>query len=358
MRARSRRARRVPGRPAARRRAPGRWAGWRAGPTSRSWRPSCRPPPAGWRQSRASIAVICSTYSGLPSAAATMRARTAASSPTEQLFHDRGGVLGSQRGERDEVRLVAGRPRRRASPAARGGRSARSRIGRAVDRLQQVVDEVEERRRGGVDVVDDRDQRSLARERLEQLADAPEQLGELELRAGQADGGPDAFGDRRPGRRPTAPRPRASAAILATPRRAVVVARCPAAARTISPIGQNVMPSPYGRHRPRTTSASVATGRANSRMSRDFPTPASPTTVTSRAARWPSASSSASRRRASSAVPAHERGGLPWSLGRPVADAEQAERGDRLGLALEGQWLDGLHDDVVASEPVGQVARG
>ena len=57
----------------------------------------------------------------------------------------------------------------------------------------------------------------------------------------------------------------------------------PAASRTTSPSGQNVIPSPYGRQRPRATRATSEAREANSRMSRDLPTPASPTSVTSRA---------------------------------------------------------------------------
>ena len=58
------------------------------------------------------------------------------------------------------------------------------------------------------------------------------------------------------------------------------------------------MPSPYGRQRPRTTFAS--TEPSASSTSRDFPTPASPTIVTSSQRRSDRASSTASRTRASS----------------------------------------------------------
>ena len=58
------------------------------------------------------------------------------------------------------------------------------------------------------------------------------------------------------------------------------VAVIPQASLTISAIGQNVMPSPYGRHRPPTTRASLRTPATNSRASRDLPTPAAPSTVT------------------------------------------------------------------------------
>src|SRR6185312_12044436 len=47
---------------------------------------------------------------------------------------------------------------------------------------------------------------------------------------------------------------------------------------TTSTTGQYVIPSPYGRHRPRTTSAPSSEPR-NSATRRDLPTPAAPSTV-------------------------------------------------------------------------------
>ena len=54
----------------------------------------------------------------------------------------------------------------------------------------------------------------------------------------------------------------------------------PAAARTTSPIGQYVTPSPYERQRPFSVAASALTRSRNSLRRRDFPTPAGPKTVT------------------------------------------------------------------------------
>ena len=59
----------------------------------------------------------------------------------------------------------------------------------------------------------------------------------------------------------------------------------PAALRTASTIGQNVIASPYARHRPRSVTASDSCSSRNSWIRRDLPTPGSPTTVTSRQ-RW------------------------------------------------------------------------
>ena len=54
----------------------------------------------------------------------------------------------------------------------------------------------------------------------------------------------------------------------------------PAASFTTSPTGKNVIPSPYGRQRPRRTVASPSDPR-NSSTSRDLPTPGVPRTVNS-----------------------------------------------------------------------------
>ncbi len=77
--------------------------------------------------------------------------------------------------------------------------------------------------------------------------------------------------------------------------------RIPAAWRTISTIGQNVMPRPYERQRPRMTSASPPTVAANSSIRRDLPTPASATRVTARHLRPTTAASNADRSSSSSA---------------------------------------------------------
>ena len=53
----------------------------------------------------------------------------------------------------------------------------------------QVLEQVEERRLGPVDVVDDDHDRTVGGKHLEEPASAPEQLGQRELVAGEADGG-------------------------------------------------------------------------------------------------------------------------------------------------------------------------
>jgi len=52
---------------------------------------------------------------------------------------------------------------------------------RALDGLEEVIEEREEGRFGRVDVVDDHRQRSIPGQRLEQSSPAPQQLGHREL---------------------------------------------------------------------------------------------------------------------------------------------------------------------------------
>ena len=92
------------------------------------------------------------------------------------------------------------------------------------------------------------------------------------------------------------------AAILASASPAEVVSSSPIASRSTSAIGQNVMPSPYGRQRPRRTRAVSPTEVTTSCVSRDLPTPAWPMTVTRRHVEPAAASSNASRITASSLV--------------------------------------------------------
>ena len=143
-----------------------------------------------------SIEAICSTYNGLPSAAVRIRSRTDPSRPRQQLVDDRVGFVGRERLEHDRARPHGPRPTRLASRTARGGRRPSNRIGAPCTGVEQVVEQLEERRRRDVDVVDDRDQRPPAGDRLEQLADPPEQLRARELGRRQADGGRDSVGDR------------------------------------------------------------------------------------------------------------------------------------------------------------------
>ena len=72
-----------------------------------------------------------------------------------------------------------------------------SRIGEPWTPIRQVVEELEERRRGDVDVVDDRDERPPVRDRFEQLADPPEQFRGGKRGRGEADGRRHSIDDRR-----------------------------------------------------------------------------------------------------------------------------------------------------------------
>ena len=88
-----------------------------------------------------------------------------------------GGPLGVALGD-----LVAGR----AQDQDRG----------TLDRLQQLVQEVEEGGLGPVQVVDEHHDRALCRERLQESSAAPHQLRNRELRGAEVDRGRDPLHDR------------------------------------------------------------------------------------------------------------------------------------------------------------------
>ncbi len=153
--------------------------------------------------------------------------------------------------------------------------------------------------------------------------------------------------------RPRRP-PRGSASFLArTP-------SCPARRsargwRTASASGQNVMPSPYGRQRPRRTVASSASEPTSSSIRRDLPTPASPITVTSLQRRASIGFAECLRElRELVRSTHHRRVEAPWPLG-VAPHADEAESRHALGLSLQLERLDLLHVDVVTYEPVRQV---
>ena len=211
---------------------------------------------------------------------------------------------------------------------------------RPLDGVEQVVEELEERRRRDVDVVDDRDQRAPAGDRLEQLADPPEQLRPGELGVDRpiaaATRSTTAVGSSGP---PATPR--AMSAILPSATSSGSSSLMPAALRTISAIGQNVTPSPYGRQRPRRTwLRSLAEARiANSRISRDLPTPASPMTVSSSQERVaPTSRSVISSRSISASRPTNgvvDRGALGVRR-RDTATSRNAATGSALPLRVSG----------------------
>ena len=168
----------------------------------------------------AAIATISITNSGFPPAARTICRRKSS-----------GNASGSAR-------------RRPAPPTARAG--ARRATRAAIEELRpsqaeeqdrrpgreqgDVLDEVEERLLAPLDVVEDADERRLL---LEQLAEGP---GDL-------------LGRRRPRRLPS--RERSAAAASGSGGR-------PSSCFSTSTTGQYVIPSPYGRQRPRTIRASTA----------------------------------------------------------------------------------------------------
>ena len=122
--------------------------------------------------------------------------------------------------------------------------------------------------------------------------------------------------------------------------------------------GQNVMPSPYGRQRPRRTVARSMSSPRNVSTRCDLPTPASPTTVTIRHPPSVATSVRASWSWPDLLVAAHQRRLLGAALrdGGRVADGDQPVGRDALRLALELERLDGLDLDLAAHQAVGEVA--
>ena len=134
----------------------------------------------------------------------------------------------------------------------------------------------------------------------------------------------------------------------------------PAASRTISASGQNVMPSPYGRQRPRRTVRRRRRAAVKSAIRRVLPTPASPIDGDAGgrcAARRPGrarrcrVASSASRPTSGAACDRSSR-----SAASGLATREQPVGRHPLRLALQLERLDLLDLDVVADEVVGRLA--
>ena len=97
--------------------------------------------------------------------------------------------------------------------------------------------------------------------------------------------------------------------------------------------------------------------RTNSSRSRDFPTPASPTTVTSRGRRLGDGLRERVAKDRELAIPAdHGRVEAPRAL-PALEQRDEPVCGHGLRLALELERLDRLDLDVVADEPVGEVAE-
>ena len=209
----------------------------------------------------------------------------------EQVLGDRARLVLAEAPELDPHVARARGPLRQALDELVAGRADEEER-RVLGRVHDVLDEVEEGRLRPVDVLEEDDERPWSRERLEQPAGAPGELLARELRRHEADRRRDALlrvgvpGERRqllerhlrrvaledPSRLPhrLGERPEGDA-----------VAVGQAATAEEAPV----------RHPARCT---------NSSMRRDFPTPASPTTVTSRQRRSATAPSSAPRRLSSS----------------------------------------------------------
>ncbi len=224
-----------------------------------------------------SIDSICSTNSGLPSAACTIRTRTRSSSAARpSRFWTTSELSSSDRGSRRTSRASgAPRPIRDGRGAARAWRSRAAPP--ACPRSSSPGS-------------------TAGRGRSAPPSGCPRPARSA---VGPVRGSPGGGGRprRSPGRGTTArtgrsrPRSRSVTSSAPVPRRRPSLADAassesslstPAASRAISPSGQNVMPSPYERHRPRSWIAVSRERSRNSRSSRDLPTPAGATTVTRR----------------------------------------------------------------------------
>ena len=155
--------------------------------------------------------------------------------------------------------------------ASRAGRGARRKGGARgiVSGRSDVVDEVQQRGFGPVQVLEDEYEWAATGERLDELARGPEHLGERVLLFES----------------PTAEASRSKTSSFPSPSSPASFARAaaksssssmPDASRRASTSGQNVIPSPYGRHRPRSTRACSAAAAQTWPTRRDLPTPRHP----------------------------------------------------------------------------------
>ncbi len=157
-----------------------------------------RRPRSGSAPSSMSMESSCSTKSGLPSAAATMRSRMS----LVELGHPRGGARRPPLPRpRSGARAEPGRARaRRPAPAVRSRSSCRAvqtttswRVRRVLD---DVLDQLEERRLGPVDVVEETTSGCSRRERTRAACRAPQTSSWTgNGRRREPDRGRDALGD-------------------------------------------------------------------------------------------------------------------------------------------------------------------
>ena len=187
--------------------------------------------------SSTSMPSISSTKRGLPSAASVIRARTDSSSDAPSRCSIRRSASASPSGSSSTDVALSFPPAQPGRASRSSGRARQtSRIGGLARPVGDVLDQVEERWLGPVDVVEDDDE-ALAVGASASTAGVPPRRSPPVVRA--------------PRRLPSAgwgapveslERPRASSSSSSSPR--------PGSSRTISPIGQYVIPSPYGRQRP------------------------------------------------------------------------------------------------------------
>ena len=145
--------------------APRAARGWSA---ARRCRPRPRRAPSARRPGSSaprsiSIDSICSTYSGLPSAVSTMRATTSCGSPVPPSRLATTCSAASSLSGRSTSREAPGCSPHCGRSSSRSWRAvASSRIGASLRGRQHVLEQIEERRLGPVDVVDQRHHRRAA----------------------------------------------------------------------------------------------------------------------------------------------------------------------------------------------------
>ena len=257
-RGRRRRPARTPSRPRtpARGRVALRVEACRVAPRSApGWKPGARDAPRRSAPDSRTIAANCSAKSGFPSAVDRDRARgsrrrrrrataiSASVSASESWASSTSGYLRPGGARLEQIRACVAEQHDRADAER-----------------DEVLEEVEHRRLGPVDVLEADEQRSLFGEALEHSPDAPE-----ELVARNDEGRFSECGAKSLER--SGVRRRRCAMASATASR-------PPRSRTSSTSGQYVIPAPYARQRPETTRALDSKDAATSRASRDFPTPA------------------------------------------------------------------------------------
>ena len=276
------------------------------------------------RPSSTSIETSCSTKSGLPSAVSTMRSeplRGSATAPSSVLDHAV-GVLLAERRDRSSVRS-----RRSPTPAARAGRAGLRRgRGAAPPRRSRARCSTRSSNVASAQWMSSKRRPAAAGRRRSRSASArPRRARET---------------GKSPSSRPTAVATRVGDARLAVERLDLALgatsgessSAIPAAWRTISISGQNVIPRPYGRQRPGSDRrASLRRGRRTPRP--DATCPLRPGRRSS-PARQPlestAASSSASSAASSASRPTIGSRRLVRALDAP--DREQAVGGDPFGL--------------------------